>query len=429
MKRKSTFIVMMMAVVIAQYVIAADVISPAELKKRGNDAFKNEDFQAAVKLYSEAIDIEAGPSLYKNRGLALIRLERFADAEDDLNKVLSYDAKDGKALYWLGYIAFHRSLFTKSIHYLRQVDGDAVAQELLKQATAQFLSRVGLMFDAVTKSPPLFVRAAFKRNLENLNIAHADRMEELCVKSTSSLKIWNVLDMCRREKKFVPMESFENPKQIAEILGSGRRVATAALPALPLYLSERFEHVNVYDSAKEQHEFNRALLGSIQENVFDSFLLGVKQSFKAYVDQNERKIEQPFERPTPEEIDAKFRFIYDGINANKIRTNIASEQVDIFSAVNNESLEQKHDVVYLGKISSEVILDWPSKYGYIRQWLKQGKTVVYTLLHGALASDGIVTQLTEGFDDVACSKFASFEDSPLLVYVILKPKVMASVKL
>ncbi len=60
-----------------------------ELKKKGNDAMKDNDFDLAVKFYSEAI--EQSPDnhvLYSNRSAALMKLDNFEAALEDAEKTI-----------------------------------------------------------------------------------------------------------------------------------------------------------------------------------------------------------------------------------------------------------------------------------------------------------------------------------------------------
>eukprot|EP00884_Botryococcus_braunii_P009460 jgi/Botrbrau1/18515/Bobra.0072s0090.1 len=75
-------------------------LSPAEaLKGEGNDAFKKGDYQQAVKLYSKALDLDPHYHVVRsNRAMALLKMERYEDAELDCDHVLIKEPNNVKAL-------------------------------------------------------------------------------------------------------------------------------------------------------------------------------------------------------------------------------------------------------------------------------------------------------------------------------------------
>ncbi len=402
--------------------ISADIASPTQLNERGKVAFQNKDYQNAFDLYSAAIAIDAQPGFFRNRGRASIKLNHFASAESDYKKALTYDAKDSKALYWLGNIAFRNSVFAKSIYYLRRIDNinsNPQARDLLINALLHFEQRESAWF-AATEAFPLLIHDDFKNNLRKLGIAHADRVEALCGASLSVTRIQKFLRYHMEEKNFMPLELFEYPKGLVQLLGKGSRVATVFKPTLQLRLSKNFEHVDVYNASEEEIQFHNTLLSSITIDSLDSFLFGVKQKFSEYILQNSKK--QHFGLPASKDINQMFDLFYGGVKNLKIKSNITVQQEDICAAINNEAPSQKHDVVFLSGLPSRIPREWLAYYGHIRHWLEQGKTVVYTLLHGSLACDGMLQEFTEGFKDVARAEFVGFEESPLLVYVKLTPQ-------
>ncbi|XP_076463656.1 serine/threonine-protein phosphatase 5-like [Babylonia areolata] len=71
-----------------------------ELKEKANDFFKKEDYNQAIKFYSEAID--CNPSVaayYGNRSFAYLRTECFGYALSDADKALALDKTYLKAYY------------------------------------------------------------------------------------------------------------------------------------------------------------------------------------------------------------------------------------------------------------------------------------------------------------------------------------------
>lgn len=74
--------------------------SAEELRLRGNDAFKAQDFTTAYDLYSSAITVAPNDAvLYCNRAAALISLKRFDGAISDATIAISLDPKNMKAYF------------------------------------------------------------------------------------------------------------------------------------------------------------------------------------------------------------------------------------------------------------------------------------------------------------------------------------------
>ncbi|KAJ1510366.1 Serine/threonine-protein phosphatase 5, partial [Coelomomyces lativittatus] len=68
-------------------------------KKEANSRFSDQDYEAAISLYSKAITLYPTPTLYANRALAYIRTESFGYAERDANDALQLDPNCVKAYY------------------------------------------------------------------------------------------------------------------------------------------------------------------------------------------------------------------------------------------------------------------------------------------------------------------------------------------
>jgi len=64
--------------------VEATVNQQAEAKKtQGNDAFKRQDFQSAIRLYTEALQIQPSETILSNRAAVYIALKQFRRAVED----------------------------------------------------------------------------------------------------------------------------------------------------------------------------------------------------------------------------------------------------------------------------------------------------------------------------------------------------------
>lgn len=75
-----------------------------KMKEEGNDAFKKNDFDLAIKLYTKAINLtpEECKELavyYKNRAAAYLKQEMFEEALNDCDRSLEIAPSDPKALF------------------------------------------------------------------------------------------------------------------------------------------------------------------------------------------------------------------------------------------------------------------------------------------------------------------------------------------
>jgi tetratricopeptide (TPR) repeat protein len=74
-----------------------------ELKVQGNDAFTQNDFEGAIRLYSAAIELNPTKAVYfNNRSQCYIELQRFDEARTDAQRCLGLDSENVKAYYRLG---------------------------------------------------------------------------------------------------------------------------------------------------------------------------------------------------------------------------------------------------------------------------------------------------------------------------------------
>lgn len=81
-----------------------DVSEASKFKDEGNEAFKNGKYEAAIELYTKAIEcVKEGTFdkavYYKNRAAAYLKLDEFKNAMDDTTKALDITPNDPKALF------------------------------------------------------------------------------------------------------------------------------------------------------------------------------------------------------------------------------------------------------------------------------------------------------------------------------------------
>jgi serine/threonine-protein phosphatase 5 len=103
------------------------------LKNKGNDAFRNQNWPAALEFYTKAIDAyDKDPSFYTNRAQAHIKLEAYGYAVQDADKALELDSNNVKAYYRRASantaILKHREALRDWKLVIRKAPGDATAK-------------------------------------------------------------------------------------------------------------------------------------------------------------------------------------------------------------------------------------------------------------------------------------------------------------
>lgn len=83
---------------------SVEVEDAQKFKDQGNDAFKNNDMDLAIKLYTKAINLTPQETrelavYYKNRAAAYLKQEKYEEALSDCDKSLQIVPSDPKALY------------------------------------------------------------------------------------------------------------------------------------------------------------------------------------------------------------------------------------------------------------------------------------------------------------------------------------------
>ncbi|CAB3409164.1 unnamed protein product [Caenorhabditis bovis] len=72
-----------------------------ELKEMGNQAYREKRFNAAVKFYTESLEIQPDPLVFSNRAQAFLKLQLPVLAQMDCAAALKFDQNDVKVLYRL----------------------------------------------------------------------------------------------------------------------------------------------------------------------------------------------------------------------------------------------------------------------------------------------------------------------------------------
>lgn len=84
--------------------MGTDYDQAVKYKEEGNEAFKNNDWDTAAKLYTKAINLTASEDkdlaiFLKNRAAAYLKRNRYEDALNDCNRSLDITPHDPKALF------------------------------------------------------------------------------------------------------------------------------------------------------------------------------------------------------------------------------------------------------------------------------------------------------------------------------------------
>ncbi|KAG7851211.1 hypothetical protein KL941_000880 [Ogataea angusta] len=108
-----------------------------ELKNLGNQELKNNNFDKAIELYTQAIDLFPTAILYSNRAQAQIKLENYGLAIEDANQAIKLDKNYLKAYYrravsYSAILEYKKSLSDVKI-VLSRAPSDKNAQLLEKQ--------------------------------------------------------------------------------------------------------------------------------------------------------------------------------------------------------------------------------------------------------------------------------------------------------
>jgi serine/threonine-protein phosphatase 5 len=81
---------------------AEEIAKSDAIKTEANAAFAAGDFQQAIELYTNAIDVVPSPALFSNRAFCHIKLEALGSAIMDADEALKLDKRFAKAYYRKG---------------------------------------------------------------------------------------------------------------------------------------------------------------------------------------------------------------------------------------------------------------------------------------------------------------------------------------
>ncbi|KAH9624188.1 hypothetical protein KSS87_000554 [Heliosperma pusillum] len=69
----------------------------ASAREEGNECLKSMNFTKAIECYSKSIDLSPNTATFSNRAIAYIKVNKYQEAENDLNESLKLDASNWKA--------------------------------------------------------------------------------------------------------------------------------------------------------------------------------------------------------------------------------------------------------------------------------------------------------------------------------------------
>lgn len=99
----------------------------------GDRAFVDEDFDAAVKHYTQALELEPSSAVYEARSNANIELEKFMEAVQDASKAIELDSSNAKAFLRKGTACFHLEEYETALQCFQQ--GQQLAPDMTKFRT------------------------------------------------------------------------------------------------------------------------------------------------------------------------------------------------------------------------------------------------------------------------------------------------------
>lgn len=121
------------------------VDSPTEAdgyKEQGNEAFKSNDFDLAIKLYTKAINLTKNDTrelatYYKNRAAAYLKQERYEEALKDCDRSLEITPSDPKALFRRSQALEHLERYEEAYRDAKQVLNDDPGNKAIQPVLAR----------------------------------------------------------------------------------------------------------------------------------------------------------------------------------------------------------------------------------------------------------------------------------------------------
>ena len=103
------------------------------LKEEGNQAYKNRDYQKAMKLYSQAIKANPNdPNFYSNRALCSFNLENYFDCISDCDYAIQLNPSFIKAYKKKASALAHLLKFTEAVNVMKSAVSQDRNNQLLK---------------------------------------------------------------------------------------------------------------------------------------------------------------------------------------------------------------------------------------------------------------------------------------------------------
>lgn len=138
------------------------------LKEKGNEAFKNGQWQKAVDFYTEALKLDRSNAIYySNRSAALLSLERFKEAVIDAYTATQLDPKYAKAWSRLGLAEFklgHESRAQRAYERAIEISG-ADSTALMEQGLVDAKAKIDADIKAIKEEKDEEKKDQLRKNL------------------------------------------------------------------------------------------------------------------------------------------------------------------------------------------------------------------------------------------------------------------------
>lgn len=88
-----------------------------EIKEKGNEYYKQHEYEKSIKFYTRAMKIQKNPVIYLNRSAAYLQLERYYEAYNDAQLAYKCDLNKEKALFRMGKAAYGMQKWKKAVQH------------------------------------------------------------------------------------------------------------------------------------------------------------------------------------------------------------------------------------------------------------------------------------------------------------------------